>query len=148
MQVYAESSAPHTLLVCTGAELDLLLSAVSEATRLTVAEGKEFLPGTSSDEVYALLDAARAEKAHLQYFRPRPGPPDGDCVVVGAVLSVTVKISERLRQVFIAALRYFVDNVERPLTHTLLGALPDELWQLHFDLVGKFPAPLKYDNRP
>jgi hypothetical protein len=129
-------------------ELDLLLSVVSEATRLTVAEGREFLPGTSSDQAYALLDAARAEKAHLKYFRADPGPADGDFVVVGAVLSVTVKISEHLKQVFIAALRYFIDNVERPLTHTLLGALPDELWQLHFDLVGKFPAPLRYDNRP
>lgn len=140
MQVYADGSGFHTLLVCTGEELDELLGVVREATRLSGDEGQEFLPGTSPDQADALLDSALAEKAHLRYLRAGAAPAEGDFVVVGANLSVTVRISEQLKQVFIAALRYCIQNIGRPLTHTLLGVLPDELWRLHFDLVGKYPA--------
>ncbi|MEO7260290.1 MAG: hypothetical protein ABI047_03375 [Jatrophihabitantaceae bacterium] len=143
MQVYTEGSGPHTLLVCTGDELEFLLGVLREASRLAYEEGQEFLPGTSHDQADALLHSALAETAHLQYFRAGADHAEGDLVVVGAILSVTVRISEHLKQVFIAALRYFFQNVDRPLTHTLLGAFPDELWKLHFALVGKYPASIR-----
>jgi hypothetical protein len=147
MQLHSEASGTHSLLVCTGEELSVLLGAMREASRPAYDEGHELLPGTSHDQTGAILDAALAGKEHLRHFRAGAGRAEGDFIVIGAGPERDSEDFRASETVIHRSPALLHPERRGPRTHTLLGALPDQLWILHFDLVGKYPGPLQDRSR-
>lgn len=124
------------MLVATQQEMELLAAVMRETVRLSDdRESTHAQP--MRDFSQRLLDAVQPWSS-LRISDQHPS----DFLVVAKEVTYSCMLSDLAIQLLSESILYLLAEVTRPQLHTLTGLLPDQLWQAHFQLTGRYPEKL------